>query len=154
MNTKKTLRPKLNVTLLYPLVSEMGLREGGFSCHHFEIGFSQLPCWVDGKKVSGVSKPGYPLAVHKVPLARWPWHAATCPTAAVSCAARTDLPAGCTPFVARACTADFPRLRTPARMTPIPARFDLMRCTGLVFIMAENQAPREHGAGDHISCSN
>ena len=37
-------------------------------------------------------------------------------------------------------------------MTPIPARFDLMRCTGLVFIMAENQAPREHGAATLTAC--
>ena len=38
-------------------------------------------------------------------------------------------------------------------MTPIPARFDLMRCTGLVLIMAENHAPRENGAGDDHTAS-
>ena len=38
-------------------------------------------------------------------------------------------------------------------MTPIPARSDLMRCTGLVLIMAENHAPRENGAGDDHTAS-
>ena len=100
-----------------------------------------------------MSKPGYPLAVHTVPLARWPWHAATCPAAALSCAARTDLPAGCKRYVVRACTADFSHPGSHAQITPIPARSDRMRCTGVALIMSENQAPRENGAGDDLSAT-
>ena len=100
-----------------------------------------------------MSKPGYPLAVHTVPLARWPWHAATCPAAALSCAARTDLPAGCKRYFVRACTADFSRQRSHAQITPIPARSDRMRCTGVVLIIPEKAASTQHAAGDDTSTS-
>ena len=95
----------------------------------------------------------HPPAERKVSRTHWHWREVTCPVAALPCAARIDRPPGCKRYVGPACTADFPRLRTPAQMTPIPARSDRMRCTGLVLIMSENAAPQKHGAGDDISSS-